>query len=70
MRGGVWWVTTAGAAAVATALRAGLPAGAPIRVTGGAASAVALALGDPGCEDPDLQMTGLRLLAARLHAQT
>ena len=66
MRGGVWWVTCAGAAAVATALCAGLAPGAPIRVTGGAGAAIALALGDPGCEDPDLQMTGLRLLAHRL----
>jgi type III pantothenate kinase len=68
MRAGVWHTTTAGVAAVARELRAALPRRAPIVATGGGAAAIALALGDPGCELPDLQMTGLRLLATRLRS--
>jgi type III pantothenate kinase len=68
MRAGVWHTTTAGVAAVAHQLRAALPRRAAIVATGGGAAAVALALGDPGCEVPDLQMTGLRLLAGLVAA--
>jgi len=67
MRAGVWHTTRAGVASTARRLQADLGrARAPIRTTGGWGRAIALALGDPGCEDPDLQMTGLRLLATRL----
>jgi type III pantothenate kinase len=64
MRAGVWHTTTAGVAAVARTLRAGLSGRAPIVTTGGGGRALALALEIPGCEVPDLQMTGLRLLAS------
>jgi type III pantothenate kinase len=66
MRAGVWHVTRAGVAAVARRERAALRRRAPILATGGGGGAIALALGDPGCEDPDLQMLGLRLLAQRV----